>query len=420
MGVSELAMANRSGRELTALRVKNATPKEKVYRLFDSGGLYLQVMPTGARYWRLKYRYAGKEKSLAFGVFPEVSLAEARERRDIARRVLRDGSDPGTERKAAAFAARDAANNSFEVIAREWLNKKSSELDVSTHRKATALLEAWAFPWIGKQPITEITPRVLLESVLRRVERTGKIETVHRLKQRCGQVFRYAIATGRAERDPTPDLRGALLTAKVQSHAAITDPTKIGCLLRAIEEYDGNIITRCALKITPYVFVRPGELRRAEWAEIDLDEAQWSLPAEKMKMDAPHIVPLATQVVAILFELLPLTGSGKYVFPGLHSRLRPMSENTVNLALRRMGYTGKEMVAHGFRSLASTLLNEQGWPADIIERQLAHAERNEVRRAYNRAKYLSERRKMMQAWADYLDGLRDSHGRVVLIRKNAR
>ncbi len=252
-----------------------------------------------------------------------------------------------------------------------------------------ALLEKWAFPWIGSRPITEITPRELLDQVLRRVEEAGKIETVHRLKQRCGQVFRYAIATGRAERDPSPDLQGALSTAKTRSHtAAIIEPAKIGVLLRAIDGYQGSFVARCALRLTPLVFVRPGELRRAEWAEFDLDEALWSIPAEKMKMDAPHVVPLSRQGIAILRELHSLTGKGTYVFPGLHSKQRPMSENTVNLALRRMGYSGNEIVAHGFRSMASTLLNEQGWPPDVIERQLAHAERNEVRRAYNRAKYL--------------------------------
>jgi integrase len=386
---------------------------------FDGGGLFLHVLPSGAKYWRLKYRYAGKEKLLAFGTFPEVPLAEARLRREAARTELRDGKDPSAERKASALAARDSASNSFEAIAREWFDKQSNKLEGITLRKAIALFEKWAFPWIGSRPIAEITPRELLEQVLRRVEEAGKIETVHRLKQRCGQVFRYAIATGRAERDPTPDLRGALSTAKTRSHAAITEPGKIGELLRAIDSYQGSFVARCALRLTPLVFVRPGELRRAEWAEFDLDGALWSIPAEKMKMDAPHIVPLSCQAVAILRELHPLTGKGTYVFPGLHSKQRPMSENTVNLALRRMGYSGNEIVAHGFRSMASTLLNEQGWPPDVIERQLAHAERNEVRRAYNRAKYLVERRKMMQAWSDYLDRLRTG-ANVVPIKRRAK
>jgi integrase len=405
---------------LTAVRVRNAESKSKPYRIFDGGGLYVEVSPSGAKYWRLKYRFAGKEKRLALGVFPEVSLTEAREARDTARAQLRNDIDPGAARKANAQAARDAVANSFESIAREWLERQSMKLQASTHRKATALLETWAFPWIGRRPIREITPRELLESALRRVEREGKFETAHRLKQRCGQVFAYAIHSGRAEHNPAAGLRGVLSTAKVRNHAAITDPAKIGKLLRAIETYDGAFATKCALRLTPYVFVRPGELRCAEWSEINFEAAQWSIPAEKMKMDAPHIVPLSKQAAAILQELKPLTGSGKFVFPGLHNRQRPMSENTVNLALRRLGYTGDEMVAHGFRSMASTLLNEQGWPPDVIERQLAHAERNEVRRAYNRAKYLQERRNMMQAWADYLDALRlGQQGKIIALFKKS-
>ena len=399
-------MARHLAKPLSALALKNAALREKVYRLFDGGGLYIQIAPSGSRHWRMKYRFAGKEKVLAFGAYPEVSLAEARDRREDARKALRSGIDPSAQKKLAAQVAADRVQNSFESLAREWLQKKSGELRGSTHRKAVALLEAWAFPWIGKMPIATITPRILLELVLRRVEKEGKIETAHRLKQRCGQVFRYAIASGRAERDPTPDLRGALIAVKSTNLPAFTDPQKIGILLRAIDYYDGNIVTRYALKITPYVFARPGELRHAEWSEIDLENGMWVIPASKMKMGADHLVTLAEQVVSLLRELVQVTGSNQYVFSGLHSRRRPMCENTINLALRRMGYTGKEMVAHGFRSVASTLLNEQGWPSDVIERQLAHAERNEVRRAYNRAKYLPERRKMMQAWADYLDSLR--------------
>lgn len=409
-------MAGDKGK-LTAVALKAPKPGKH----FDGGGLFLKVTPEGGRYWRLKYRFAGKEKLMAFGTFPEVALKEARERRESARALLRDGVDPSAQRKTIALAARDAAANSFEAVAREWLRKQSNKLTQETLGKATALFENWAFPWIGSAPIGEITPRALLESVLRRVESAGKLETVHRLKQRCGQVFRYAIATGRAERDPTPDLRGALETHKARNHPAITDPVKVSDLLRAMDGYQGSFVTRCALRLTPLVFVRPGELRRAEWSEFDLDGAhpQWSIPAAKMKMDAPHIVPLSTQAVAVLRELNPLTGRGQYVFPGVQSRARPMSENTVNVALRRLGYTGSEMVAHGFRSMASTLLNEQGWPPDVIERQLAHAERNEVRAAYNRAKHLPERRKMMQAWADYLDGLRDSPAKIVPIKRAA-
>ncbi|HZP66859.1 MAG TPA: tyrosine-type recombinase/integrase [Rudaea sp.] len=397
---------------LTDTALRNLKPVSKPTKLFDSNGLFLLVnppsarVPKGSRLWRFKYYYAGKEKLLSLGAYPDMSLRLARDARDKARTLLVQNIDPSVQRKAEEFAQREAAANSFEVIAREWLIRQQSKLDEVTLKKATALLEKWVFPWLGTKPIADITPRELLETVLRRVEATGKIETVHRVKQRCGQIFRYAIATGRAERDPTPDLRGALATAKTRSHAAIVEPAKIGELLRAMDGFDGQFVTRCALKLTPLVFVRPGELRRAEWREVDLDKALWSIPAERMKMDAPHLVPLSRQAVEILRELHPLTGSGEYVFPGARSLRRPMSENTVNAALRRLGYSGSEIVAHGFRSMASTLLNEQGWPSDVIERQLAHAERNEVRRAYNRAKYLPERVKMMQAWADYLDALR--------------
>lgn len=405
---------------LTDTAIRKAKTTAKTLRMFDGGGLYLELSPTGGKWWRLKYRHSSKEKRLSLGTYPDTSLADARAKRDAARKLLAAGVDPGEQRKAQKAAGVERAANSFEVIAREWLQKQSSKLAPVTHTKAMALFETWAFPWIGARPIAEITPRVLLESVLRRVESAGKLETVHRLKQRCGQVFRYAIATGRAERDPTPDLRGALETHTPRNHSAVTDPAKIGDLLRAMDGYQGAFVTCCALRLTPLVFVRPGELRRAEWAEFDLDGAhpQWCIPAEKMKMDAPHIVPLSAQAVAILRELHPLTCGGQYVFHGVHSRARPMSENTVNVALRRLGYSGSEIVAHGFRSMASTLLNEQGWPPDVIERQLAHAERNEVRRAYNRAKHLPERRKMMQAWADYLDGLR-AGANVVPIKRSA-
>jgi len=405
---------------LTDAAIRKAKATAKTQRMFDSGGLYLEVSPAGRKWWRLKYRQAGKEKRLSLGVYPDTGLADAREKRDAARKLLAAGVDPSEQRKAQKAAGAERAANSFEAIAREWLQKQSSKLAPVTHTKATALFETWAFPWIGGRPIAEITPRILLESVLRRVESSGKLETVHRLKQKCGQVFRYAIATGRAERDPTPDLRGALQTHTPRNHSAVTDPVKIGELLRAMDGYLGSFATRCALRLTPLVFVRPGELRRAEWTDITLDgeHPQWIVPAATMKMKEPHIVPLSTQAVAILRELRPQTGGGQYVFPGVHSRARPMSENTVNVALRRLGFTGSEIVAHGFRSMASTLLNEQGWPPDVIERQLAHAERNEVRRAYNRAKYLPERRNMMQAWADYLDGLRN--GNVVPIRQGGR
>jgi integrase len=410
---------------LTDTKLRNLKPVSRATKLYDTLGLFLlcnppsQRNPKGSRLWRYKYYYAGKEKLLAFGAYPDLSLQLAREQRDKARRLLAQNVDPGEQKRLDYDALRESASNSFESVAREWLDRQKSKLDEITLKKADALLTKWAFPWIGARPVSAITPKELLEKVLRRVESRGKIETVHRLKQRCGQIFRYAIATGRAERDPTPDLRGALATSKTRSHAAITDPKKIGELLRAIDGFDGQFVTLCALKITPLVFVRPGELRRAEWKEIDMDGAMWSIPAERMKMDAPHVVPLAKQTVHILRDLYPYTGKGLYIFPGARTWQRPMSENTVNAALRRLGYDGSEIVAHGFRSMASTLLNEQGWSPDVIERQLAHAERNEVRRAYNRAKYLQERAEMMQAWADYLDSLRQG-ANVISIKKAIR
>ena len=401
---------------LTAVAARNAKPHEKPYKLAAGAGLYLEVMPSGARYWRLKFRFGGKEKRLALGVYPEVSLSAARDSADKARALLRDGIDPSAKRKTDRIAQRVSSTNTFEAIAREWLTKQK-HMAPATFAKAKWTLEVHAFPWLGSRPIIEITPPELL-AVLRRVEGRGKLETAQRLHQRCGQVFRYSIATGRAERDPAADLRGALATPKRQHRAALTEPKKIGELLRAIEGYSGNFVTLCALRLSPLVFLRPGEVRRAEWSEINLENAEWRIPASKMKMRSEHIIPLSDQAVAIFRELHPLTGIRKYVFPSLRDPRSCMSENTVNAALRRLGYTGTEMTAHGFRAMASTRLNELGWQTDVIERQLAHVERNQVRAAYNRAQHLDERRKMMQSWADHLDGLR-SDSTVVPIRRSA-
>lgn len=402
---------------LTVVAARNAQPREKPYKLAAGSGLYLEVMPTGARYWRLKYRFSGKEKRLALGVFPEISLADARTAVEKARALLREGVDPSAKRKADNLARRIAHDNTFEGVAREWLSKQG-HMAPATYEKSVWMLETLAFPWLGGRPIAEITAPELL-AVLRRVEARGKLETAQRLKQRCGQIFRYAVATGRLERDPSSDLRGALATPKTKNRAAITEPAKIGELLRAIDGYSGNLITASALKLAPLTFVRPGELRSAEWAEFDLDGAEWRIPAAKMKMREEHVVPLSMQAVEILRELQPLTGSGRYLFPSIRSPKQPMSENTINAALRRLGYTVAEMTAHGFRAMASTRLNEIGFPVDHIERQLAHAERNKVRKAYNRAQYLAERRKMMQVWANYLDGLRESANVIPLRRKSA-
>lgn len=402
---------------LTDAKLRNLKPGSKLYRVADGGGLNIEVQPTGARYWRYRYRFAGKQRMLSLGVYPAVSLVDARRRRDDARKMLIAGSDPSAQRKLDKLTAQISADTAFEPVAREWLAGRGNLAD-STRAKLHWLLESFAFPWIGARPIGDITAPELL-AVLRRVESLGKLETTQRLKRVCGQIFRYAVATGRAERDPSADLRGVLATGKVRHRASITDPIKVGELLRAMDEFAGSLVVSCALKFAPLVFVRPGELRKAEWTELDLDAGEWRIPAERMKMREPHLVPLSAQAVAILREVQPLTGEGRYVFPSIRSLARPMSENTITVALRRLGYTGDEMTGHGFRSMASTLLHEQGWPSDVIERQLAHAERNRIKAAYNYAEYLPQRRKMMQAWADYLDTLKQG-GNVVPIRKTAR
>lgn len=406
-------MAAHTGK-LTAVAIKAATPG----KLFDGGGLYLDVRENGSRYWRMKYRFAGKERLLSFGVHPEVSLAEARTKRDAARAVLRNGQDPGAIKRAHKVASKVAAANSFEAVGREWLAKQKPKLAASTYAKSEWMLVDNVFPWLGSRPVAEIDAPELL-AVLRRIEARGAHETAHRTKEKCGQVFRYAIATGRASRDPSADLRGALAPIVRTSRAAVTDPTKMGDLLRALDGYSGQFATRCALRLAPLLFVRPGELRHAEWAEFDLDGALWRIPASKMKMREEHLVPLAPQAVEILGELEPLTGRGRYLFPSLRSPREPMSENTVNAALRRLGYDKDTMTGHGFRAMASTRLNEMGWKEDVIERQLAHAERNKVRAAYNRAQYLAERKKMMAAWADYLDELRASTGKLLAFKRKA-
>jgi integrase len=402
-------MANDSG-TLTAVAIKTAKPGKH----FDGGGLYLHVQES-SRYWRLKYRHAGKEKLLALGVYPEVSLAEARRRRGEARDLLRDGRDPSSERKQGRLNATLASANTFGAMAEEWLEKQKPSMAAITYDKAKwqlSIVDA-----LDTRPIAEITAREIY-ALLKPMETAGILDTAHRVKQRIGQVFRYAIAHGKVERDPVADLRGALAPKVTTSRAAITDPAKVGELLRAIEGYEGQPTTHAALRLAPLLFVRPGELRHAEWSEIDLDGAIWRIPAGKMKMREGHIVPLAPQAVAILRELQQLTGQRAYVFPSLRTASRPMSENTVNAALRRMGFDKDTMTGHGFRALASTRLNEMGWAPDIIERQLAHAERNKVRAAYNRAQHLDERQKMMTAWADYLDGLRRG-GKVIAIKRKA-
>jgi integrase len=389
---------------LTDAGIRKAPTPEKPQKLTDGGGLYLLHNPSGSKWWRLKYRFGGKEKLLSLGTYPETGLADARAKRDATRKQVQAGIDPSAHRKATKAAGEERAANSFEVIAEEWLAKQHN-MSPATLKKARWTLDTLVNPWIGARPISEIHAPEMLK-LLQRIEERGAHETAHRTKQRCGQIFRYAIATGRTKHDPTADLRGALTPVKVTHRAAITDPTKVGELLRAIDGYTGSFVVRSALKLAPLLFVRPGELRRAEWPEFDLDGAQWRIPASKMKMREEHIVPLTEQAVAILRELQPLTGRSRYVFPGERSRQRPMSDAAINAALRRMGFDKDTMTGHGFRAMASTRLNEMGWAPDVIERQLAHAERNKVRAAYNRASYLDERRKMMATWADYLDNLR--------------
>ena len=391
---------------LTDTGIKNAKRGDKTVRLFDGGGLYLEVSPAGGKWWRLKYRFGGKEKRLSLGVYPDVSLKNARQRRDDARKLLANAIDPSENRKAVKATKTDRAANSFEVIAHEWFAKKSPGWAASNAKKIIQRLENDAFPWLGARPIAEITPPELLKS-LRRIEERGAVESAHRMRNYCGQIFLYAIATGRAERDASADLRGALSPPIKQHRAAIIDPKSTAELLRAMDSYQGSFVTKCALRIAPLVFVRPGELRKAEWVEIDLDKAEWNIPAQRMKMRESHLVPLATQAVEIMRELQALTGPGRYVFPGARTNGRPMSDNAVLAALRRMGYAKDEMSGHGFRAMARTLLDEVlGVRPDFIEHQLAHAVRDPNGRAYNRTAHLIERRKMMQQWADYLDKLK--------------
>lgn len=380
---------------LTDIKVRNAKPRDKAYKLADSEGLFLLITPKGSKYWRFKYRFNGKEKLLALGVYDDITLADARKLRDDARSLLAKKIDPSLAKQKEKQTNKLLAQNSFELIAREWFSKFSPKWTEKHAARTLRMLERELFPWIGNHPITEILAPTLL-ATLRRIENRGAIETAHRTHQICSKIFRYGIATGVAERDPAADLRGALPPARKKHHASLIDPKAVGELLRAINDYQGSFVTKCTLRLAPLLFVRPGELRYAEWSEINLETAEWRIPAEKMKRRIPHIVPLSTQAIAILRELQPLTGNGTYVFPCERSIKRAMSENTVNAGLRRLGYTKDEMTGHGFRSMASTLLNEQGWNRDAIERQLAHTERNNVRAAYNFAEYLSERKKMMQ------------------------
>lgn len=396
---------------LSATAVLNAKPRPKSYKLADERGLYLLVTTKGQKYWRLKYRFEGKEKKLAFGVYPDVTLADARGKRDAARRIIAAGEDPAARKREDEAAKRAREEATFGVIADEWLTRLEREGRAASTLSKTRWLLDFARPALAMRVMEDITVPELL-AVLRRIEARGRYETANRLRGTFGTIFRYAIATGRAQRDIAHDLRGALITPKVNHRAAVTEPKAVGALLRAIEAHDGQPVVRHALRLLPHVFTRPGELRLAEWREFDFDREVWTIPAVRTKMRRPHRVPLSRQSLGILSELQTISGDDRYLFPSVRSAERPISDNTLNAALRRLGYAKDEMTAHGFRAMASTLLNEAGkWHPDAIERQLAHVESNDVRRAYLRGEHWPERVRMMQHWSDHLDRLRSGIGR---------
>ncbi|MCH8261724.1 MAG: integrase arm-type DNA-binding domain-containing protein [Proteobacteria bacterium] len=400
---------------LTDTIIRNAKPTDKPRRMFDGGGLYLEISPKGGKWWRLKYRYHGKEKRISLGVYPDVSLKKARERREAARKLLADGVNPSDNRKAQKATQLEKAANSFGVVAREWHKKQSSTWSTRHSDGIIKRLERDVFPWLGDKAISDLTPIELL-TTLRRVEERGALESAHRILGNCGQILRYAVATGRTDRDITSDLRGALPAVKTKHLSAITDPIKVGELLRAIDSYKGSMIVKCAMKLAPLVFVRPGELRQAKWEDIDLERAEWRFTVTKT--NTPHIVPLSRQSIEILKDIKPLTGKGLYVFPSQRSTKRPMSDNAVLVAFRTMGIYKEEMSGHGFRAMARTLLDEElGFRPDFIEHQLAHAVKDPNGRAYNRTSHIVERKKMMQEWADYLDKLK-AGAEVVFINQS--
>ena len=389
---------------LTDAAVRNAKPKESPYSVADGAGLSLLVQPSGGKWWRFRYRFFDKQKMLSLGTYPDIGLREARSQRDAARKLLTEGIDPGEKRKEEKAERELQLVNTFEAVTREWAGKKASTWTPAYGERLIRRFEHDVFPLIGARPIADIRPKELL-SMLRKIEARGALETAHRARSECGQVFRYAIATDRAERDIAADLVGALEPKKVKHFAAVTEPAKVAVLLRTIDNYQGSAIVRAALRLNALLFVRPGELRHAQWADIDFEAAEWRYTATKTRTD--HVVPLASQALAILAELKPLTGSGRYVFPCGTTAARPMSNNAVLSALRRAGIPPDEMSGHGFRAMARTILDEVlGFRPDFIEHQLAHAVRDPNGRAYNRTAHLPERKKMMQAWADYLDKLK--------------
>ena len=393
---------------LTDTALKNAKPKEKKYKLSDEKGLYVLVLPTGGKYFQFDYAFAKKRKTISFGVYPEVTLREAREEHAIARKQIDQGIDPSDARKAKKHSLYINSSNSFYEIASQWFEKNKSKWSPKYAKEKWHKLEMDIFPYMGARPINNITTQELL-SIINKIEARGAIETAHRTKNIVREVYVMAVASGIADRNIAHDLDGALSAKPPVTHrATITDPIKVGGLLRAIDGFAGTFVVKCALMLSPYVFLRPGEVAQAEWAEIDLQNKIWKIPAGKMKMNRVHLVPLADQVMQILEDLHPLSGTSKYVFPSLRTKSRHMNESTVNAAIRNMGYTSEEICAHGFRGMASTLLYENGFDGDIIEMQLAHVETNEVKAAYNHAKYLPKRTEMMQWWANYLDELKNA------------
>jgi integrase len=396
---------------LTDTAAKNAKPRPKPYKLFDAGGLFLLVNPNGRKGWRFKYRIDGREKLISLGVYPDVPLKLAREWRDEARKQVASGIDPSAKRQAETSAAADT----FEAVAREWFDKQKSTWAESHSSKIIGRLERELFPWIGKRPVASLEPGDILACV-RRPEQRGTVETARRALQNCSQVMRYAVATGRATSDPTRDLRGALAPVTTKGFASITEPGRLGDLMRAVDTYSGSFIVGCAMRLLPLLFTRPGELRQAEWSEIDLDTGLWTIPGARMKGRTDFMVPLSTQAIAILRELEPLTGDGRFVFPG-RDPIQPISDNTIGKGYRKIKFASDEMTPHGLRKTASTILNEQGFNPDWIEAQLAHKTIG-VRGIYNKAKYLADRTRMMQAWSDYLYGLKASDN-IVSIRRRA-
>jgi len=383
-------------------------------KISDGGGLCLLVNKSG-RYWRYNYRFGGKQRTLALGSYPEMSLKQARDKHHEARIKLDEGMDPGYEKKLAKAARNAAYENSFGSLAEEWISKQNW-----THghqRTVQSRLDRDVLPYLKDRPVSDITAREVL-ILCQRVESRGAIESAHRIKTICSQVFRFCIASGLIHSDPARDLRGALTPTKAKHMSAITDPKEVGGLMRAIQDYKGTAVTRAALNLAPLVFVRPGELRQAEWDEIDFDRKIWTIPPEKMKGRVKHVVPLSRQALEIITDLKPKTSCGKYLFPSPRTASRPMSNNAILSALRRMGFGKEEMSGHGFRGMASTLLHELGWKTELIEMQLAHKDQNAVRAAYNHARYLPERTEMLQAWADYLDNLKEG-GKVIPMKRAA-